>query len=199
MYNIVALIGESGAGKDSMMQEVLCRIAEKGHMADVHEIINCTSRPMREGEAHGINYFYYHPNDFEMKILNDEMLELTRFNNWWYGTSYDSVRSDGVVNIGVFNPAGVRQLLDRPDCNIIAYWICTCDKNRLLRQLNRENCPDVREIVRRFNTDYEDFKDIDFDYIEIPNETMSDFNNGVDEIVRRIETLLTKGQNKLSD
>ena len=199
MYNIIALIGESGAGKDSMMQEVLRRLAEKGHMADVHEIINCTSRPMREGEAHGINYFYYHPSDFEMKILNDEMLEFTRFNNWWYGTSYDSVRSDGVVNIGVFNPAGVWQLLDRPDCNVKVFWICTCDKNRLLRQLNRENCPDVREIVRRFNTDYEDFKDIDFDYIEIPNETMSDFNNGVDEIVRRIETLLTKGQNKLSD
>ena len=115
MYNIVVLMGEAGAGKDSMMQAVLRKLAEKGHVADVHEIVSCTSRPMREGEAHGINYYYYHPSDFEMKILNDEMLEFTKFNNWWYGTGYDSVRGDGVVNIGVFNPAGVRQLVDRPD------------------------------------------------------------------------------------
>ena len=194
MYNIIALIGESGAGKDSMMQEVLHTLSKKGYVADIHEIVSCTSRPMREGEAHGINYFYYHPNDFEMKILNDEMLEFTRFNNWWYGTSYDSVRSDGVVNIGVFNPAGVRQLLDRPDCDVKVYWICTCDKNRMLRQLSREVHPNVREIVRRFNTDYEDFKDIDFDYFEIPNETMSDFNNGIEEIVCQVETLLAQGQ-----
>ena len=195
MYDIVVLMGEAGAGKDSMMQAVLRKLAERGHVADVHEIVSCTSRPMREGEAHGINYYYYHPNDFEMKILNDEMLEFTKFNNWWYGTGYDSVRGDGVVNIGVFNPAGVRQLVDRPDCNVKVFWICTCDKNRMLRQLNRENCPDVREIVRRFNADYEDFKDIDFDYLEIPNETVSDFNNGVEEIVCQVETMLAQGQN----
>ena len=195
MYDIVVLMGEAGAGKDSMMQAVLEKLAEKGHVADVHEIVSCTSRPMREGEAHGVNYYYYHPDDFAMKIINDEMLEFTRFNNWWYGTSYESVRSDGVVNIGVFNPAGVRQLLDRPDCNVKVFWICTCDKSRMLRQLNRENCPDVREIVRRFNADYEDFKDIDFDYLEIPNETVSDFNNGVEEIVCQVQTMLAQGRN----
>lgn len=195
MYNIVALIGEAGAGKDSMMQAVLEKLAEKGHIADIHEIVSCTSRPMREGEAHGINYYYYHPDDFAMKILNDEMLEFTQFNNWWYGTSYDSVRSDGVVNIGVFNPAGVRQLLDRPDCNVKVFWIITCDKNRMMRQLDREVHPDVREIVRRFNADYEDFKDIDFDYLEIPNEDMRDFWDGVEEIVCQTETMLAQGQN----
>jgi guanylate kinase len=149
---------------------------------------------MREGEAHGINYYYYHPNDFEMKIMNDEMLEFTRFNNWWYGTSYDSVRGDGVVNIGVFNPSGVRQLLDRPDCNVTVYWIKTTDKNRFLRQLNRENAPDVKEIVRRFNADYEDFSDIDFDYIEIPNDTYEDFTAGAKQIAGQVQASLAQGQ-----
>lgn len=194
MYNMIVLMGEAGAGKDSMMQAVLKKLAEKNHIADVHEIVSCTSRPMREGEAHGINYYYYHPSEFEQKIINDEMLEFTRFNNWWYGTSYDSVRSDGVVNIGVFNPSGVRQLLDRPDCNIIVYWIRTCDKNRMLRQLNREANPNVKEIVRRFDADYEDFKDIDFDYIEIINENIKNFQDGVEEIVGQVETILAQGR-----
>ncbi len=194
MYNIVALMGEAGAGKDSMMQGVLVELDKKKLTSQIHEIVSCTSRPMREGEAHGINYYYYHPDDFAMKIINDEMLEFTQFNNWWYGTSYDSVRSDGVINIGVFNPAGVRQLLDRPDCDVTVYWICTNDKNRMLRQLNREDHPDVREIVRRFNTDYEDFKDIDFDYIEIPNDTYENFTAGVKEIVCQVETILAQGR-----
>ena len=195
MYNIVALMGEAGAGKDSIMQGVLVELDKKKLTSRIHEIISCTSRPMREGEAHGINYYYYHPNEFEQKIMDDEMLEFTRFNNWWYGTSYDSVRSDGVVNVGVFNPAGVRQLLDRPDCDVKVFWIVTCDKNRMLRQLNREAHPDVREIVRRFDADYEDFKDIDFECIKIPNETYADFTAGVKEIVCQIETILAQGQN----
>ena len=195
MYNMIVLMGEAGAGKDSMMQAVLKALSAKGIVSEVHEIVSCTSRPMREGEAHGINYYYYHPNDFEMKIMNDEMLEFTRFNNWWYGTSYDSVRSDGIVNIGVFNPAGVRQLMDHPDCDITVYWICANDKERLLRQLNREEWPDVAEIIRRFNTDYEDFSDIDFGYIAIRNETEEDFEAGVKEIVCQVETMLAQGRN----
>ena len=195
MYNIVVLMGEAGAGKDSLMQGALVHLDQAGLTSQIHEIVSCTSRPMREGEAHGINYYYYHPNDFEMKIMNDEMLEFTRFNNWWYGTSYDSVRGDGVINIGVFNPSGVRQLLDRPDCNVTVYWIKTTDKERFLRQLNRENAPDVKEIVRRFNADYEDFSDIDFDYIESPNNTYEDFTAGAKQIAGQVQALLEQGRN----
>ena len=195
MYNLIVLMGEAGAGKDSMMQAVLEKLAEKGHIADVHEIVSCTSRPMREGEAHGINYYYYRPEEFEQKIMDDEMLEFTRFNNWWYGTGYDSVRSDGIINIGVFNPAGVRQLLDRPDCDVKVYWIHASDKTRLLRQLNREEWPNVKEIIRRFDADYEDFSQIDFTSKAILNETREDFIAGVEKIVCQVETMLAQGQN----
>lgn len=194
MYNMVVLMGEAGAGKDSMMQAVLEKLAERGHVADVHEIVSCTSRPMREGEAHGINYYYYRPEEFEQKIMDDEMLEFTRFNNWWYGTSYDSVRSDGIVNIGVFNPSGVRQLLDRPDCDVTVYWVTTSDKQRLYRQLSREESPDVKEIIRRFNADEEDFADIDFDYTEVVNETFDDFYAIAEQIACQIESMIAQGR-----
>ena len=194
MYNLVVLMGEAGAGKDSMMQAVLEKLAERGHVADVHEIVGCTSRPMREGEAHGINYYYYRPEEFEQKIMDDEMLEFTRFNNWWYGTSYDSVRSDGIVNIGVFNPSGVRQLLDRPDCDVTVYWVTTSDKQRLYRQLSREESPDVKEIIRRFNADEEDFADIDFDYTEVVNETFDDFYAIAEQIACQIESMIAQGR-----
>ena len=194
MYKIVLFMGKGGAGKDSLMKQVLKLLAEKKIISEVHEIVSCTSRPMREGEAHGINYYYYHPDDFAMKIMNDEMLEFTNFNNWWYGTSYESVRSDGIINIGVFNPAGVRQLLDRPDCEVTVYWVTVSDKQRLYRQLSREEHPDVKEIVRRFNADEEDFADIDFDYTEVVNETFDDFYANAEQIASQIEGMLAQGR-----
>ena len=194
MYKIVLFMGKGGAGKDSLMKQVLKLLTEKKIISEVHEIVSCTSRPMREGEAHGINYYYYHPDDFAMKIMNDEMLEFTQFNNWWYGTSYDSVRSDGIINIGVFNPAGVRQLLDRPDCEVTVYWVTVSDKQRLYRQLSREEHPDVKEIVRRFNADEEDFADIDFDYTEVINETFDDFYANAEQIAGQIKDMLAQGR-----
>lgn len=192
MYKIIALMGKAGAGKDRMMQAALTRLQ---NVPNIHEIISCTSRPIREGEANGINYYYYTPDQFMQKIFDGEMLEFTNFNNWWYGTSYDSVRSDGMVNIGVFNPAGVRSLLDRDDCDVIIAWVQAADKTRLLRQLNREEHPDVNEIIRRYQTDVEDFKEIDFSHYIIPNETWDDFNRGVETIVGWVQTSLAQGQN----
>ena len=123
MFNIVALIGEAGTGKDTIMQSILAR-----RPGEFNEIISCTSRPMREGEQHGVNYFYYTDEEFTDKVLNGEMLEATYFNDWHYGTSYDALRSD-CLNIGVFNPAGIYAMLDREDINLTVYRI-SCPDNR---------------------------------------------------------------------
>ena len=156
MYKIIAIMGEAGTGKDSLMQEIL-KLEPM-----FHEIISCTTRPKRQGETEGVNYYYYTPEQFGDRVLHDEMLECTVFNDWFYGTSYDSVRSD-CINIGVFNPTGVESLLARPDVDVKVIRVVAEDKTRLIRQLNREECPDVREIVRRFNADWMDFEGIDED------------------------------------
>ena len=45
MFKIVALIGEAGSGKDTIMQRILA-----SSPLAFNEIISCTTRPMREGE-----------------------------------------------------------------------------------------------------------------------------------------------------
>ena len=70
------------------------------------------------------------------------------------------------INIGVFNPEGIKNL-QRNDINLIVYRIVAPAKTRLLRQLNREENPDVDEIIRRFHTDNLDFCDLNFQYTEI--------------------------------
>lgn len=192
MYKIIALMGEAGAGKDAIFQSVL-RYFENDER--VHEIVSCTSRPQRENEVNGKNYHFYTASQFSDKIMSGQMFEYTIFNNWWYGTSSDSVKKEGVINIGVFNPSGVRQLIERSDCEVIVYYIKASDKSRLIRQLTREDSPDVKEILRRFNADNEDFQNFAFNIIEIPNNTWEDFDAGVQLIVGQIQTLLAQGQN----
>lgn len=187
MYNIIALIGEAGSGKDRTMKEVLAAAPY------YHEIISCTTRPSREGEKHGVNYYYYSPEQFEYKIENNQMLEYTIFNDWYYGTDYEAL-DPYKINIGVFNPAGVKSLLKRNDCIVKVFWISTKDKTRLLRQLNREENPNVKEIIRRYTTDKEDFSKIDFSFSVLLNDDPLDIQRNVKEIMRQSESKFALGQ-----
>ena len=180
MYKIVAFIGKAGSGKDTILHQVIASNPK------LHEIISCTTRPRREGEVEGVNYFYMTPEQFGDKVLHDEMLEATCFNDWFYGTSYDSLRS-GVINVGVFNPTGIDSLLARPDVEVTTYYIQASPKTRLLRQLNREQDPDVTEIIRRYSTDEIDFADLDFEYIPLQNETKEDLKANVEKILSSLE------------
>lgn len=192
MYKIIALMGEAGAGKDTIFQSVLRHFENDER---VHEIISCTSRPIRENEANGKNYHFYTASQFSDKIMSGQMFEYTTFNNWWYGTSNDSIKKGDVINIGVFNPDGVRQLLGRSNCAVTVYHIKASDKNRLMRQLTREYNPNVDEILRRFTTDRADFQKLPFDAIELPNDSLEDFNEAVAHIVSQVQAALTQGQN----
>lgn len=187
MYKIIALIGEAGSGKDTIMRNVL------KVRPGLHEIVSCTTRPMREGEKEGVNYFYLTKEAFAEKVINGEMFEATSFNGWFYGTAKQSM-DETVVNIGVFNPEGIEALLESNEVDVTVYYVRATDKNRLLRQLNRENNPDVDEIIRRFKADREDFCELDFDYIKLPNNTLDDMDAAVRMILGQLQTSGDLGQ-----
>lgn len=174
---IVALMGEAGSGKDT----ILHRIMEK-YPSYFNEIISCTTRPPRQGEKEGVNYHFLSVEDFIRKILNGDMLEATEFNGWHYGTDSQSLTIDK-INIGVFNPEGVRCLQEDENIELYVFYVRAAGKQRLLRQLNREENPDVDEIIRRYKTDTEDFSFLnDIKYITLQNNTLDDIDIAVDTI-----------------
>lgn len=179
-YKIVALIGKAGSGKDTLMQCILSAVQYQWH-----EIVSCTTRPPREREVNGVNYFFLTKDEFADKMLNNEILEASMFNGWFYGTEYESLRSD-CINIGVFNPDGIYALLDRPDIDLSICYVRASAKTRLLRQLNREESPDVEEIIRRYKTDEIDFDGLEFNYLEIKNETPTDLDTAVRQILDKV-------------
>lgn len=150
---LVALMGKAGAGKDALLHKIF----ENFGYDDFEEIISCTTRPPREGEVNGVNYHFLTSEEFADRLMNGDMIEATVFRDWCYGTSYDSLNPDK-INIGVYNPQGVGIFLDMGHLiDLYVLYVDCDDKTRLIRQLTREKDPDVNEIIRRFQTDYEDF------------------------------------------
>ena len=169
---VIAICGKSAAGKDTLLQEIL-----KLNRPDIHEIISCTTRPPREGEVHGKNYYFLSNQDFADKIENGEMLEATVFRDWCYGTSLDSLRPDA-INVGVFNIDGIDILYDNPNIDLYVIEVKASAKTRLIRSLNREENPDVDEIVRRYLADEKDFEYF-YGYNAIfDNEDVQDMSEG---------------------
>ena len=153
-YKILAIMGQAGSGKDSLMHSLI----KYDFIHNAKPIVSCTTRPIREHEIDGVNYHYLTNDEFAEQVLNGEMLEATVFNNWCYGTSIKNLYPD-CLNIGVFNPEGVEILQESKDVDLEVVYIVADDKVRLLRQLNREEHPNCDEIIRRFGTDKKDFSD----------------------------------------
>lgn len=148
-YKIIVLCGESSTGKDTLKNKAL-----ESCPNIFHRVITATTRPKREGEIDGQDYYFLAEKEFN----NTDMIESCCFNNWYYGTPATSLSKDK-INLLVLNPEGIYNLLkekDKYDIKIIR--LIASDKERMLRQLNRETEPNVDEIVRRYTTDKKDFK-----------------------------------------
>lgn len=177
---VIAIIGKAGSGKDTLMKAILKQ------EPNIHEIVSFTSRPIRENEIDGVNYHFITPIEFRKRINDKQIFEYTVYNeDWYYGTGIESYKED-CINIGVFNPDGVRQLLLNPKVEVTVFYTQANGKVRLIRQLNREYNPNVNEIVRRYSTDEKDFSNLDFDYTVLRNEYWEDIQINTDKILTAI-------------
>lgn len=148
--NIVALIGESGSGKDAILNWIVSRCPE------LNKIVGTTTRPPRDYEIDGKDYHFIDFLNFNYKEAYNNFLDVEVFNDWHYGISIDDLDPEK-INIGVVNFQAIEQLYRDNRVQIYTVFINAKDKTRLLRQLNREINPDCNEIVRRFLADREDF------------------------------------------
>lgn len=172
MYKVYAIIGKSASGKDTIVQELLKR------NSNFHGVVSTTTRPKRDYEIHGKDYYYVSEEEFVNLCNEDAMLEVSVFNSWLYGTSKTSLDKEK-INLGVFNIQGINSLMERDDVDLRVFYVVAEDKNRLMRQLSRENSPNIDEIIRRYSTDKADFAEynINFLYTSIENNNDEDFEN----------------------
>ena len=80
MTKLFVISGSSGVGKGTVIKDFLSKHPE------FRLSISCTTRGKREGEAHGVNYFFLSPEEFKECISKDEFLEWAEFSGNHYGT-----------------------------------------------------------------------------------------------------------------
>lgn len=183
---LVLLYGKSASGKSSIKKEIMKLRPE------YNEVITSSTRCMREGEKDGVDYFFYSEKQMADKICKGEMAECVVFNNWVYGTEYEKI-ADDKINIGAWNPEGVEILNDDGNFECLNIFINTPDKVRLLRSLNREENPNVDEIIRRYQADEKDFRVIDIEnYITINNNGAEPIQEIAKEVINYIDRYLGK-------
>lgn len=82
----VILSAPSGGGKTTIARELLRRRADVGYS------VSCTTRPAREGEAHGRDYFFLSREEFLAARDRDELAESAEVHGHLYGTPRSEVK-----------------------------------------------------------------------------------------------------------
>ena len=116
-YKIIALYGESGGGKDTLLREAIRIYGDK-----IHKIVGSTTRPPREGEEDGVAYHFLTNEEFTEQILNQEMFEAATFRGWCYGTNINDLNKNK-INIGVFNTSSLDIVLRDSRFEVIPIYI----------------------------------------------------------------------------
>ncbi len=77
---LIVLSGPSGSGKDT----VLAQLRERN--LNMKQSISMTTRPMRQGEVDGVDYFFTDVATFEKNIEEGYFLEYVKYGDNYYGT-----------------------------------------------------------------------------------------------------------------
>ena len=77
---LIVFSAASGAGKTTIVKEILKEFRQ------IIFSISATTRPRRENERDGIEYFFLTEAEFRKMIENDEFIEWEEFYDYYYGT-----------------------------------------------------------------------------------------------------------------
>lgn len=149
------IIGKSSSGKDTIYKRLLRETSLK-------PIVPYTTRPMREGEMEGVNYFFVSSVE-EMKSRG-KIIESRSYNTklgvWTYATVDDGqidLSTNSYLTIGTISSyCKIKDYLE----DILPIYIEVDDGIRLERALSRERLeknPKYAEMCRRYLADEEDF------------------------------------------
>ena len=134
MKRLFVISGSSGVGKGTVIKEFL-----KKH-PEFRLSISCTTRKKREGELHGVNYFFLTPEEFKKRIENDEFLEYEEvYKDRFYGTLKSQVEKQLEAGQNVVFDVDVKG-----GCRIKSYY-----GDRALSVFIQP--PSIEELRRRLN------------------------------------------------
>lgn len=171
MGRIFYVMGKSSVGKDTIYN-MLVNDKELG----LKTIVGYTTRPMREGEVNGREYFFVDEDELKKLEQAGKVIEKRGYNTvygvWNYFTVDDeniNLNENNYVLIGTLE--SYRNVRDYYGNEVVVpIYIEVEDGVRLIRAINREmtqNTPKYEELCRRFLADAKDFAEEILDELDI--------------------------------
>lgn len=162
MSKIFYVMGKSSSGKDTIYKEI------REQMPELRSITPYTTRPIREGETDGVEYFFVDEERLHQMQEEERVIEVRSYHTkcgiWTYFTADDGQidlpKYDYLVIGTLESYSGMREYFG--DEKIIPIYIEVEDGVRLERALGRERQqkePKYAEMCRRFLADSEDFSE----------------------------------------
>lgn len=162
MGKIYYVMGKSSSGKDTIYKELLKRHPK------LRTIVPYTTRPIREGERDGAEYFFV--DEERLRIMQDagQVIEVRSYNTkcgiWTYFTADDGQicldEHDYLVIGTLVSYQALREYFGTD--KLVPVYIEVEDGARLARAVERERQqaePKYAELCRRFLADAEDFSE----------------------------------------
>lgn len=161
MAKIFYLMGKSASGKDTIYKKI------KEAFPQLKPIVIYTTRPIREGEKEGVEYFF--SDDERLQELQQEgkVIELREYNTvhgvWKYFTADDGQfdSENHLIAIGTLE-SYVKLKTYFGEQRLVPVYIEVEDSIRLERAISRERqqkTPKYEELCRRFLADAADFSE----------------------------------------
>lgn len=168
---LIVISGPSGAGKDSVIQRM------KERSLPFHFVVTATTRPPRQGEVHGKDYFFLSKDEFAEMIERAELLEYAIVYNDYKGIPKAQVREalasgqDVIMRIDVQGAASVHTLA--PEAVLI--FLTTQDENELELRLRERKTEDREGLKLRIATARQELRRIEeFDYVVVNRQNKLD-------------------------
>ncbi len=163
MGKIFLLMGKSTSGKDTIYKSLI-----KDEELALKMVVPYTTRPMRDGETDGVQYFFKTEDEYQAlkvaKKIIEERTYHTNYGPWRYFTADDGqidLSSGNYLVIGTLESyCSFRDYFKQE--NVVPLLIDVDAKIRLERAMHREEKqehPKYDEMCRRFLADEEDFSE----------------------------------------
>ena len=192
---LLVVSGPSGAGKGTICKALLNKNDQ------IKLSVSATTRNPRNGEVHGVNYFFIEKEEFTKMIENGEFLEYAQIYDNFYGTPKAAIieclekGQDVILEIEM---QGARQIKEVYPEGVFIF-VLPPSLEELKSRIVGRGTETQEEIEKRFSCAFEEINQIvNYDYF-IVNEDIEKSVSDVEAIICAEKNKVTRYKNNIID
>jgi len=172
----------SGTGKTTIIKELLA------NDSNLKFSVSVTTRPKREGEEEGIDYYYITDKEYDKLQAKDAFYECV---DSQYGARYGTLKSevDSFINIGqdvIFDLdwVGMLQMRQKAPDKVVSIYLLPPSIAEVKKRLVNRGTDSAAVIEKRMNLIVEKIKHWDeFDYVIV--------NQNLEETIKKVQRIIS--------